>query len=287
MAAALILAATVFSTTMIGSANAVTAGVTWSTQGDFENNESTTATPTARQEIDTASAPGSVQLGPKQLRNNGAIFRNNRSSSSTAQAINPTTNRVYTVGDQTVSVLDASTNETIGFIPMVQTPGALLISTRTNKLYAMNGSTIWVYDLNTNEYLKTIPLTDPITGSIYNSDAEKVYLTHENGTMSVIDGAVDEVAAKVTVGVSPAGGVYNTADKKVYVLNDHDISIVDGGSNEIVGTITVNDAASTSKLVNATVNATGSKIYAVCGADLQVIDVAARKPITKLTWAPG
>lgn len=281
-AAALILAATVLSTTMAGSANAVTAGVTWSTQGDFENNESTTATPTARLEIDTASAPGSVQLGPKQLRNNGAMFRNNLAPSSTPQAINPVTNRVYTVGEQTVSVLDVSTNETIGFIPMVQTPGALLISTRMNKLYASNGGTIRVYDLNTGEYLKTITLTAAITGSVYNSDAEKIYFTHENGTVSVIDGAADEVAATVTVGVSPAGGVYNPADKKVYVLNDHDISIVDGASNEIVGTITVNDAASTSKLVKATINPAGSKIYAICGSDLQVIDVAARKPVTKL-----
>jgi Uncharacterized conserved protein len=281
-AAALILAATVLSTTAVGSANAVPAGIVWSTQGDFENNESTTATPTARQDIDTASAPGSVQLGPKQWRNNGAIFRNNQSSSSSPQAINTATNRVYTVGERTVSILDASTNETIGFIPMIQTPSALLVSTRMNKLYASSGSTIWVYDLNTNEYLKTIDLTAAITGSVYDSDAEKVYLTHENGTVSVIDGAVDEVTATVTVGVSPAGGVYNPADKNVYVLNDHDISIVDGASNEIIGTITVNDAASTSKLVKATINTAGSKIYAVCGSDLQVIDVAARKPVTKL-----
>lgn len=282
---ALVFAATVLSMSMAGSASAGTAQVTWTLQEDFENNQSTTHEPTTRDEMDTSSIPGSVLVGPKSLRSNGAFFRKNEHQFPLGMTADAKTNRIYVPGVQTVTVLDASTGETIGFIPMAKTPRTLLVSTGMNKLYATNSgeNSISVYDLNTNELLKTITLATGPVGLVYNPATEKVYAAHADNTVSVIYGNSDEVVRTVAVGTSPAGGVYNPADKNVYVLNDHDVSIIDGVTDQVVGTIAVYDAASTNYLRTAVVNTSGSKLYVTAGYDVVVIGIPDRKVIKAIT----
>lgn len=268
------------------SAPAATSQVTWTSQQDFELNEATTGDPTTRAGIDASSTAGSVQIGPKQIQNNGIVFGRFEGYGLT---YNPITNRVYTSGQQSVSIMDGTTNGTVGFISAVGKTLTSLLTSTSNKIYAINtvdGSVV-VYDGATDELIKSIAVAEGAQKLVYNATAEKIYVTHStSNTVSVIDGNTDEVTNNFPVGTSPSGGVYNPANNRLYVMNKLDISVVDCSSEQVEATIPVLPSSSYFRMAQGAVNSSGSKVYASDLSSVVVIDTATNQ-ITKTLVLAG
>ena len=111
-----------------------------------------------------------------------------------------------------VAVLPAAAQTLIGSVPVGNDAFYLAANSATNKIYVAN------YCGN-----------DPGCGS------------SSPGTVTVIDGATDTVAATVTVGVRCEFLVINPITNKIYVTSRHDntVSVIDGATNTVTSTIAV------------------------------------------------
>jgi YVTN family beta-propeller protein len=119
-------------------------------------------------------------------------------------AVNPITNMIYVLNwrDETVSVIDGSTNTVTATIPLVGTPISIAVNPTTNTIYTGNSDkTVQAIDGATNALLATIPITfqgypitidaDPATNRIY------VGMNGRGDTVWVIDGTTNTLTAKI------------------------------------------------------------------------------------------
>jgi YVTN family beta-propeller protein len=100
-----------------------------------------------------------------------------------------------------------------------------------------------------------------VSGSSAPESRAVIYVTNEDdGTVSVIDGATETVAATVTVGSAPRGIATNGVTKKSYVANygSGTVSVLDGTTHQVLGTITL-PGGSNPQMVG--VNAKTNKVY--------------------------
>ncbi len=96
------------------------------------------------------------------------------------------------------------------------------------------------------------------------------------GTVSVINGVTNTIAATITVGIRPEFVVINPVTNKVYVSNrrDNTVSVIDGATNTVIKTVTVGSHPTVGD-----VNPVTNKIYFVNngngqGTTMSVIDGA-------------
>ena len=185
-------------------------------------------------------------------------------------AANAVTNKIYvanycgkdpgcgSASPGTVTVIDGLTNTVTATITVGIRPPFLLINPVTNKIYvpSRHDNTVSVIDGVTNTVSKTISVGSHPTYGDINLVTNKIYVVNNgNGqgtTMSVIDGNTDTVTATVTVGNYPQGAAVNPVTNKIYVSNycgntfgcnatpaPGTVSVVDGATNTVVGTVTV------------------------------------------------
>ena len=185
-------------------------------------------------------------------------------------AANAVTNKIYvanycgkdpgcgSASPGTVTVIDGLTNTVTATITVGIRPPFLLINPVTNKIYvpSRHDNTVSVIDGVTNTVTKTISVGSHPTYGDINLVTNKIYVVNNgNGqgtTMSVIDGNTDTVTATVTVGNYPQGAAVNPVTNKIYVSNycgntfgcnatpaPGTVSVVDGATNTVVGTVTV------------------------------------------------
>jgi YVTN family beta-propeller protein len=89
--------------------------------------------------------------------------------------------------------------------------------------------------------IDTILVGNTPEGIDINSQINKIYVANQNdGTVSVIDGSIDDVSTTTPVGMFPIYLASNPLTNKVYVSNNADdtISVIDGVNNNILKTIT-------------------------------------------------
>src|SRR6266446_2039554 len=107
-------------------------------------------------------------------------------------------------GDNTVSVIDTSTNTVVGAPIPVGTqhtqPTGVAVSPDGSKAYVTGSDTVSVISVATNTVVATIPIG--ARGVAVSPDSSKVYVTGD-GTVSVIDAATNTVSATIPVGGSP------------------------------------------------------------------------------------
>ena len=153
--------------------------------------------------------------------------------------------------------------------------------------------------------IATVPAGTVPIGVAVNSVTNKTYVANvcgsdvtcsssSPGTVTVIDGATNNVAATVTVGASPFALAVNSKTNKVYVANSScqslpcsagTVTVIDGASNTNTATITVGNSPE-----NVEVNSMTNQIYVVnsCGTDntcsspgtVTVIDGATNNVVT-------
>src|ERR671925_435873 len=173
-------------------------------------------------------------------------------------AVNPTTNNNTEIGQQT--------------IPLDIGPNSIAVNPTTNTIYVgnYNSSTVSVIDGKTKSVVDSIPLGDadsdvangvaydvavnPTTNTIYVAGASfdraaKSYA--EGGTLFVIDGTTNSME-RIDVGGDPKNVAVNPNNNTIYVTdyNSSIVSVIEGKTNSVMGSIDVGGSSPTSIAVN-------------------------------------
>jgi YVTN family beta-propeller protein len=117
---------------------------------------------------------------------------------------------------------------------------------------------------------------NPSTNRIYTSDLD-------SNTVSVIDGASDNVVATVSVGANPYGVVVNPSTNRIYTADtgSNTVSVIDGTNNNVVATVSTG-ASPWAVAVNPATN----RIYTVhfwSSDTVSVIDGATNSVVTTIS----
>ena len=168
----------------------------------------------------------------------------------TAVAVNPVTNQVFVsnygkgVGN-TVSIIDASNNNSVSTVTVGAGPQALAVNPVTDQVVVANdgssdtGNTVSVIDSSKNTLASSVScgcssnfITDPIA---VNPVTNKVYAVNNLlNTVSVIDGANN--VSTVTVAPGPEAVAVNPVTDKIYVMSYYErstpeLTVIDGSNN--------------------------------------------------------
>lgn len=163
---------------------------------------------------------------------------------------NPKTNRVWVTTCesklnpricQRILVLDGATDNVLATITGQEFDG-IEFNSVSNRVYTTNnsGSNITVLDGNSNSALTSISVGLHPRDIAVNTKTNKVYVTAENGQVSVIDGSNNTVTATLNVG-DARGVAVNSATNRVYVSNgpNNTVTVLDGATNTVVATVPV------------------------------------------------
>jgi YVTN family beta-propeller protein len=184
-------------------------------------------------------------------------------------AVDPETNRVYVAnwgrfddGNDTVSVIDSSTDTVVGNIRVGESASAIAVDPETNRVYVGNyeSDTISVIDGLTNSVLieATISNQDragedragevgikiqrsPFAIAV-DPETNRVYVAHENShSVSVIDSSTDTVVSNIRVGETPSAIAVDPETNRVYAANwgSNTTSVIDSSTDTVVGNIRV------------------------------------------------
>jgi len=155
-------------------------------------------------------------------------------------AVNENTNRIYVTNylEDTVSVIDGSTNTVIATVPVILAPLGVSVNPITNRIYVANhnsGSPLSVIDGSTNSVIAQVPVYINATGVTVNPNTNRIYVT-VSGQVDVIDGSSDTVVSTilpVNPGLGPNGGiVVNPTNNLIYVIDGNSlIQVIDGNTN--------------------------------------------------------
>ena len=153
------------------------------------------------------SVLGTVPLGP----------------ATSADALNPVTNRVYVAGTarNSVTVINGVDGSTIDRISTVSRPANIAINPSTNKIYVsqQQGSQITVIDGDTNQgkTINTGLWGDSNTSLTVDSQRNKSYVTGSTGTdMASIDGDTEQ-GVMIPIGIDAEQTAINPITQKLYV----------------------------------------------------------------------
>jgi YVTN family beta-propeller protein len=155
-------------------------------------------------------------------------------------------------GDNTVSVIDTTTNTVIATVPVGRDPRGVAVTPDGTKVYVTNfdDNTVSVIGTVTNTVFATIPVGEQPTGLAVTPDGSRVYVANSNTTASPWTLSVIDTATKAVSAVPlppPAGqsqGVAVTPDgKRVYVA---------GGAATVAVINTATNAGSAVSIPSAT-----------------------------------
>jgi YVTN family beta-propeller protein len=183
-------------------------------------------------------------------------------------ALNPVTNKVYVTNflSDNVSVIDGSIDQVVATIPVDPRPFGVAVNPVTNRIYVGSSrmNSVSVIDGATNKVIDRIPTRrSGAWGVAVNSVTDMVYVVnagccHNLGrSVTVIDGATDEVVAVVDLGhkSNPNTLAVDEANNKIYVADicsgetrtpsdcladvGHTVSVIDGANNTVVDQVSV------------------------------------------------
>ena len=127
-------------------------------------------------------------------------------------------------------------------------PYGVDVNTTTNRVYVANnvGNSVSVIDGATDAIIATIPVGATAKGLAVNSVTNRIYVPHNgassNGTtVTVIDGGTNAIIAVINGFTGPRYVAVNQATNTIYVTNGggSSVSVIDGATNTITGTIAV------------------------------------------------
>lgn len=146
-------------------------------------------------------------------------------------AVDPASHRVFVTCPEhnRVSFFDINTPEVIGNLPVGKHPMGIAIDPKKRRVYVANSGS------------KTVSVIDSVTGGVANIDVGasptdvavdslgRVYVTHPDGLVRVIDPSTAGVTARVPVGSQPRGLAFEPHSNRIYVANrgDGTVSAID------------------------------------------------------------
>ena len=198
-------------------------------------------------------------------------------SKPTAVTVNALGTRAYVINslDNTVSVIDTSTNTVIATIPVGAGPTGSVLTPDGSKLYVANSlnNTVTIIDAGTNTVIGTIAEGIVPVGITVDPQGKSVFVSNfGSNTVGVISTASDTVVATIPVGNGPQPITVNSASGLVFVGNQpgQSLSIIDPKTNTVVNTVAL----------GFTPNAFGP---CPCGTKMYIVDNSGNKVTEFLT----
>ncbi|MGC2682920.1 MAG: hypothetical protein WA323_13730 [Candidatus Nitrosopolaris sp.] len=140
----------------------------------------------------------------------------------TSIAVNPNTNKIYVVNSNadTVTVIDGSTDTKEAHdIHVGEYPSAIAVNPNTNKIYVVNSNadTVTVIDGDTNKNETDIHAGKTPEAIGVNPNENTIYVANLGlgGSVTVIDGHTNKVAAGVTFNINPTDSGQIICNKNV------------------------------------------------------------------------
>jgi YVTN family beta-propeller protein len=147
-------------------------------------------------------------------------------------AVDPVSHRVFvTCPDHNeVSFFDIASHEVIGHIPVGKHPTGIAIDPQKRRAYVANSGskTVSMINFTNNNSLANIDVGTSPTDVAVDSHS-RVYVTHPDGLVRVIDPGSTTVTARIPVGSQPRGLAFEPHSNRVYVANrgDSTVSAID------------------------------------------------------------
>lgn len=143
-----------------------------------------------------------------------------------------------------ITVIDASTNEVITTLTGIEGPHNLQVSPDGETVWAVSGhdSTAVQIDAHTYTLLVSIPTGEHPAHIILSPDGSTAYVTNsEDNSVTAIDVATETVVATIPVGEYPHGLRPSPDGRWVYVANTNGtaLSVIDTATNSVVADIEV------------------------------------------------
>jgi DNA-binding beta-propeller fold protein YncE len=215
-------------------------------------------------------------------------------------AINAVTNKIYVLNQSsgTVDVLDGSSNSIVATVPVSSSISHLAVNESTNKIYVVDpfAGSLSVIDGTSNTVTGTVTFSvrigvlaiNPLTNKIYvttSRSAVNVITGITNSTVSVVDGATNNILADVPIVPFATALAVNTATNRIYVggqpQNSISIEVIDGSTNSVItGTGDPNNGVG---IFGFAVNKTTNTIYAASSAEILVLNGASNTFINNST----
>ncbi|MCC2686161.1 MAG: autotransporter adhesin, partial [Paenibacillaceae bacterium] len=196
-------------------------------------------------------------------------------------AVNPNGTQVFVAnaGDNTVSVIDPSTNTVTKTVSVGTSPHGMAFNDDGSKVYVANegNDTVSVIDTSSLTVTATIstmgfgPVDLVVVGG-------KLYIACSNSsTVDVADLSSNTVTGQINVDQHPSGLSVNPAGTRVYVANNfgRSVSIIDTSNNSTNTSIVDFDFTTTKEPMSTEVSPDGSTIYSANhDGTLSVIDAS-------------
>ena len=165
--------------------------------------------------------------------------------------------------DNTVSVIDVSTNTVTNTIPVGSNPYGVAVSEDGARVYITNNgdSSISVISTFSNTVISTIPVGFINGGICVSPDGTKLYVTGGNKAV-VVNTISFTITDTLGINISSSGAVTSPDGSKVYIAGGDSVHVFDAINNSLLATIPVDQSA-----IGIAVNMDGSKVYVACYSD--------------------
>jgi YVTN family beta-propeller protein len=149
--------------------------------------------------------------------------------------------------DNTVRVIDTTTNAVIATVPVGAETYGIALTPNNAFAYVANedDNTVSVIDTATNTVIATVPVGPSPKLVAITPNGSFAYVTTAPNTVTVISTATNTVVATVTVGLFPEGIAITPNGAFIYVANgfSSSVSVINATNNTVVATIPDSESA--------------------------------------------
>ena len=163
-----------------------------------------------------------------------------------AVCVDPSRNLVYVANayDNTVSVINGSTNAIMKSVAVGDEPDAIAVNPSTGTVYVADlaDNNVSVIDELTNIVVRNVSVGNSPDALAIDTAKNIIYVANQDdNTVSVINGSTNVVIEGVAVGASPDALAVDSSNSLVYVANSFEdtVSVINGSMNKVIATIPV------------------------------------------------
>jgi DNA-binding beta-propeller fold protein YncE len=196
--------------------------------------------------------------------------------------------KLYVSHSTQVNILDASTGDSLGYIPGTTGVHGIAFIPALHKGYVSCGrlNSITVFDLTTNAILKQIPVGENPDAIMYEPFSKTIITCNgRSNNLSVVDPEKDSVVTTIALSGKPETAVSDQAGKVFVNIEDkNSISEVDIASGKVLNTWTLAPAEGPTGLA---IDLKTKKLFAGCDKQLLVVDYTNGDVINRLPIGDG
>jgi DNA-binding beta-propeller fold protein YncE len=203
-------------------------------------------------------------------------------------ASDPGSNKLYLSHGGQVNILDKTTGDSLGFIPNTTGVHGITFVDALGKGYTSNGrlNNVTVFDLKTGNILKQIAVGKNPDWIMYDEFSKRVVTSnHTGGDLSLIDPAIDDVVATISIGGKLETVVSDQAGKLfVNVEDKNEIAEVDIAKGMVTSRWSLSPSDGPTGLV---IDTKTKRLFTTCDKALVVVDATNGKIVANIPIGGG